>query len=318
MYIMMYQSTDTKKLVIEIIATLVNIKSMMYDLILNPSGINKDYFHSLTIQKNNYGKWLSKREIASKIIADIENHESYEKILRSIITIASEWNQFHLARSEYEARATVQKARDVLGVLDILEEKEKRNKKQAKEKADKEKNSQKEHMLVNQLQLLLMMYDSISGKSENPQYRGTMLEDIVNRLFNVYDLTEQLTVVKAFRRNDNGEQIDGAFKLDGWHYIVEMKWTSQVSGIRELDSLYGKVSRSGKQTMGVFLSINGWSSHVVDLIKQNSDKSILLINGYDLRTALAREFDLIEMLHKKISKLNLEAEPFFGAEKMKK
>ncbi|WP_402876291.1 hypothetical protein [Paenibacillus illinoisensis] len=313
---MMYQSTDTKKLVIEIIATLVNIKSTMYDLILKPSGINKDYFHSLTKQKNDYGKWLSKREIASKIIAAIENHESYEKIVRSIITIASEWSQFHLAGNEYEARATVQKARDVLGVLDIWEEKEKRDREQAKEKADKEKNSQKEHELIKQLQLLLMMYDSISGKSENPQSRGTMLEDIVNRLFNVYDLTEQLTVVQAFRRNENGEQIDGAFKLDGWHYIVEMKWTSQVSGIRELDSLYGKVSRSGKQTMGVFLSINGWSSHVVDLMKQNSDKSILLMSGYDLRLALTRQVDLIKMLHKKLSKFNLESEPFFGAENM--
>ena len=53
--------------------------------------------------------------------------------------------------------------------------------------------------------------------------RGTILEDIVNRLFNAYDLMEQLTVAQAFRRNANGEQIDGAFKLDGWHYIVEMK-----------------------------------------------------------------------------------------------
>ncbi|VUG05494.1 hypothetical protein PPOLYM_01875 [Paenibacillus polymyxa] len=104
--------------------------------------------------------------------------------------------------------------------------------------------------------------------------------------------------------------------LDGWHYIVEMKWTSKVSVIRELDSLYGKVSRSGKQTMGVFISINGWSTHVVDLIKQNSDKSIFLISGYDLRSALSRDVDLIKMLYKKLSKLNLESEPFFGAESM--
>lgn len=313
---MMYQSTDTKKLVIEIVATLVHIKSTMYELILKPAGINKDYFQSLTKQKNDFGKWLTKREIASRIIAAIENHANYEKIMRSIIKTASEWNQFHLSDDEYEARATVQKAREVLGVLDLWEEKESKEREQAREKDEKEKKAQKENDLIKQLQLLLLTYDSISGKSGNPQMRGTILEDIVNRLFNAYDLMEQLTVAQAFRRNANGEQIDGAFKLDGWHYIVEMKWTSQVSGIRELDSLYGKVSRSGKQTMGVFISINGWSSHVIDLIKQNPDKSILLMSGYDLRVALTKEVDLIKMFHKKLSKLNLEAEPYFGAESM--
>lgn len=316
MKVMMYQSSDTKKLVIEIIATLVHIKSTMYEQILKPASINKEYFQSLTKQKNEYGKWLSKREIASKIIVAIENHENYEKIVRSIIKTASEWNQFHLADNEYEARATVQKAREVLEVLEIWEEKEARERELAREKTVKDIRVQREHELNKQLQLLLLMYDSISVQSENPQSRGTMLEDIVNRLFDVYDLAEQLTVVQAFRRNGNGEQIDGAFKLDGWHYIVEMKWTRQVSGIRELDSLYGKVSRSGKQTMGVFISINGWSTHVVDLLKQNPDKSIFLMSGYDLRAALSKNVDLIKMLHKKLSKLNLEAEPFFGAESM--
>ena len=147
--------------------------------------------------------------------------------MRSIIKTASEWNQFHLSDDEYEARATVQKAREVLGILDLWEEKESKEREQAREKArekaELEKKAQKEIDLIKQLQLLLLTYDSISGKSENPQMRGTILEDIVNRLFNAYDLMEQLTVAQAFRRNANGEQIDGAFKLDGWHYIVEMK-----------------------------------------------------------------------------------------------
>ena len=50
--------------------------------------------------------------------------------------------------------------------------------------------------------------------------------------------------------------------------------------------------------MGVFISINGWSSHVIDLIKQNPEKSIILMSGYDLRVALTKEVELIKMLHK--------------------
>ncbi|MFJ2044376.1 hypothetical protein ACIOBL_12255 [Paenibacillus taichungensis] len=315
---MIYRSTDTKKLVTEIIATLVNIKSIMYENILEPAGIHKDYFYELTKQKNEYGKRLNKREMASKIINEIENHIDYERKMHSIIKIAAKWDQsqFHLARNEYEARATVQKAKEVLKVLEVLHKKSAVKNEQASQKGKEYRNIQNESDLIKQLHLLLLMYDSISVNHKNPQLRGTMLEDIVNRLFNAYDLNENLTVVQAFRRNDNGEQIDGAFKFEGWHYIVEMKWTNRVSGIRELDSLYGKISRSGKQTMGVFISINGWSSHVVDLLKQNTDKSIFLMNGYDLRVALSREVDLIKMFHQKLSKLNLESEPFFGAESM--
>lgn len=289
----------------------------MYEQILKPARIKKEYFQGLLKQRNDAGKPLTKREIATKIIAEIENHKDYEKIIRSLIVTASEWNQYHMAEKEYEARATVQKARDVLGVLEVWEEKEERARELAKKQAEKEDKEQKDTELTKQLQLLLLMYDSISGKSDNPQSRGTTLEDIVNRLFNAYDLTEHLSVVQSFRRNNNGEQIDGAFKLDGWHYIVEMKWTDKVSGIRELDSLFGKVQRSSKQTMGLFISINGWSPHVVDLLRQNPDKSILLMSGYDLKVALTKEIDLIKMLHRKLSKLNLEAEPFFGAEKMR-
>jgi hypothetical protein len=40
--------------------------------------------------------------------------------------------------------------------------------------------------------------------------------------------------------------------------------------------------------MGMSLSINGWSEHVVPLMKQNPDKSIILKEGLDLRMVLAQ------------------------------
>ena len=61
----------------------------------------------------------------------------------------------------------------------------------------------------------------------------------------------------SFARNSGGEQIDGAFKLDDWHYIVECRWRERLADIRQLDGLYGQVQRSGRQTMGLYLSVNG-------------------------------------------------------------
>jgi len=64
--------------------------------------------------------------------------------------------------------------------------------------------------------------------------------------------------------------------------------------------------------MGLFLSINGWSDNVPPLLKQNPDKTIFLMDGYDLRTVIAGQINLRDFLLAKITKLNLETEPYYG------
>ena len=83
--------------------------------------------------------------------------------------------------------------------------------------------------------------------------------------------------------------------------------------MRDLDGLLGQLNRSGRQTMGVFLSINSWSANVVPLLKQSSDKSVILMDGYDLRAALAEDVDLRNLMRRKVRALNLAGEPFHSA-----
>lgn len=159
---------------------------------------------------------------------------------------------------------------------------------------------------------LLSIFDNLYKvtTSADKRNRGYILEKLIEDIFKLY----QFDVEKPFRRNNGGEQIDGAFKFEGWHYLVECKWTEKLTDIRQLDSLYGKVNRGGKQTMGLFLSINGWSKHVEDLLKQNPEKSIILMDGMDLRYILDafRNVGLIELFSKKVSHLNYTSEPFYS------
>jgi hypothetical protein len=68
--------------------------------------------------------------------------------------------------------------------------------------------------------------------------------------------------------------------------------------------------------MGLFLSMNGWSEHVVPLLKQNPDKSIVLMEGVDLRTVLSLHVDLRRLLKAKLSALNLDAEPYMPVSRL--
>ena len=162
-------------------------------------------------------------------------------------------------------------------------------------------------IIKKQSELLLMMFDDLA-RSDDRQRSGYHLQDLLNRVFDLHEIA----LVKPFMRNAGAEQIDGAFKLDGWHYIVECRWRKKLANIRELDGLMGQVSRSGKQTMGLFVSIHGWSDNVPRLLKQNPEKSIFLMEGYDLRAVLSGQADLRDLLLAKLTKLNLEAKPFWS------
>ena len=146
-------------------------------------------------------------------------------------------------------------------------------------------------------------------QSEDVQRRGYLLQDLMRRIFEL----EGIPVNRSFTRNEGAEQIDGAFRFEGWHYIVECRWRERLANIRELDGLNGQVDRSGRQTMGVFLSINGWSENVPQLLRQNSYKSIVLMNGEDLRSVLDGSVNLEVLIREKLAKLNLEGKSFYSA-----
>ena len=237
------------------------------------------------------GAKRTKREAGVVILDELAGREEEKSVIRNLIKIAAEWSAFHLSQDEYKARAVSQKARETHDVLREAEEREKiqyeRSVQEVIDRQRREKNA-----AVRQQSLLLLAQFEHAAIAGEPQKRGYFLEDLLNRLFDLHGIP----VLRAFRRNGGGEQIDAAFEMEGWHYIVECRWRAALADIRELDGLAGQVRRSGRQTMGLFLSINGWSDHVVPLLKQDPDKAILLMEGYDLHCVLDLKVDLRRLL----------------------
>ena len=95
--------------------------------------------------------------------------------------------------------------------------------------------------------------------------------------------------------------------------MTECRWRKKLADIRELDGLKGQVDRSGRQIMGFFLSINGWSDNVPRILKQNPEKSIILMEGYDLRCVLTGQIELLDFVKAKVEKLNIMGDPYYTA-----
>ena len=303
---------DARRLALEVIATLANIKKIAADQILRPVEIPDDLIRRfLTDRDPTTNEALTKRQAGALILDELTRRNLDQVIIRKLVDLAATWNAFHLAQDEYKARAIVHKACELTGVLADADARALA----AQELAEQQRsvNLQRERAVAirKQSELLLAQFDRASSEGDH-QARGYLLQDLLNRTFDLHEIS----VGRSFLRNSGAEQIDGAFEMEGWHYVVECRWRKKLADIRELDGLYGQIARSGRQTMGLFLSVNGWSENVVPLLKQNPDKSIVLMEGLDIRTVLAQTCDLRRLLKAKIAALNLEAEPYFPASRL--
>ena len=296
---------DERGLVIEAIATLAYRKSDMVNFVLKPAGVPQEIYRPLVRQRDDLtGRPMSKRNIAPLILDALEERGGYADMVLNVVKITASWERFELSAREYEARAVKAKAQAILGKHQLFEAEDAARRDAAREEQTRE------HLLARkrQLGLLLAMFDELAGREENAQERGYRLQDLLNRLFDAFEIP----VHRSFTRNEGAEQIDGAFQLDGWFYLTECRWRQKLSDTREVDGLAGQISRSGRQTMGLFLSINGWSENVPGLLKQNTEKAIILMQGYDLRAVLSEQVDLRDYILAAVKNLNLNAEPYLG------
>lgn len=141
------------------------------------------------------------------------------------------------------------------------------------------------------LDALKTRYLELATKTE-PQARGYELEKLFYDLFELFDLDP-----KASFRN-TGEQIDGAFSLEGTDYLFEARWRDEPSDVSQLDAFSSKVTRKLENTLGVFLSINGFSQDGITA-HSKSRPSIVLMDGADLMAVLEERIDFLTLLLRK-------------------
>lgn len=124
---------------------------------------------------------------------------------------------------------------------------------------------------------------------QNHQKRGYLLEKFLNDLFILFDLDPK----ESFKIT--GEQIDGAFTFDNQDYLLEAKWQQDLIQAGDLYDFGGKIAGKFKIALGLFISINGFSS---ESIKVDSPviKSMILMDGEDLMAVLDNRINLKDML----------------------
>ena len=75
-----------------------------------------------------------------------------------------------------------------------------------------------------------------------------------------YDLLKFTEIEHRRPYTTSGRQIDGSLTIDGTTYLIELKFTSDQAGAPDIDIFRSKVESKADNTMGLFVSMAGYSS----------------------------------------------------------
>ena len=128
-------------------------------------------------------------------------------------------------------------------------------------------------------------------KVQDAQKRGYMFEEFLVDIFNFFDLDTK----SSFRIE--GEQIDGAFSFDGADYLLEAKWTKLPIEKTELSVFHEKIESKLKNTLGLFVSVNGYTETATNSGFRNNN--MVLMDGQDIMQILENRISLPDLLRQK-------------------
>jgi hypothetical protein len=236
-----------------------------------------------------------KREIVDTLIEHLVRHEQvYQRDLLRLMSEVARFDHFgHLDRLD-DGRRKTRDAKEAVAALRHQMTKHLELFEEQRASEDRRKRALEDRMRSTAVRqrLAKLHNDYVALLQLPPQKRGYELEALRYGLFDLFDLDPRA----AFRVT--GEQIDGSFSFEGTDYLFEARWEDQLTPRAEIDAFDAKIGRKLENTLGLFLSINGFSGDGVT-VYSGGRSLMILMDGSDLMAVLEARIDLARMLLRK-------------------
>ncbi|MBI4667607.1 MAG: restriction endonuclease [Elusimicrobia bacterium] len=77
-----------------------------------------------------------------------------------------------------------------------------------------------------------------------------------------------------------GRQIDGAITLEGTTFLLETKFTNELIGSPDIDTFMAKIESKADNTMGLFVSISGFTDGAKSAASKQRTPMLLLDHSH--------------------------------------
>lgn len=210
---------------------------------------------------NSWTEDESKREFLDRLFHKLQSSDKGKAVIFEMARSLSEQSTFPDLRNWEDSAEKIQQAHKAVQELkqylkkqneEITSEKEK---KKAQERARNERGKiQRSLTDISKLQKNLDALHSKVGTQDG----GYEFEKWFYELLDYSEITNR----KPYK--SDGRQIDGSLTLEGTTYLIELKFTGQQSGATDIDSLKAKINKMADNTMGIIVSISGYSSVAIN------------------------------------------------------
>ena len=300
------------RLLIETIPRLCRSKRDVFTF-FHGAGVRRDFTSDLREQLKADHDSINKFDIARSVLTRInEDGDRSLSARRKLIQNVTEFEDFSLCwpNQQLEAKGLVSDVQDVVNKKDTF------TRLNLERQAEALKRSEASRVQVEEAQQRREVFDEIKRDLSglftvtNPQKRGSMLEDVLNRFFGA----NGVLISEAFARTgDSGtgvvEQIDGAIEIDGHIYLVEMKWHSQPIGVAEVSQHIVRVAGRG-DCRGIFVSESGYTGPAIEICKDAlKDMVFVLITLEEIIMLLERDGSFEDLLKTKVQSAMLDKNP---------
>lgn len=263
-----------------------DLKSFLYQIIGDDSGI------LAVIDWNDVKKNISARVINMLVKNGGRTHNTLMQLIIAVSDFA-DFSHLEILEGGKEKAKTAKDAVKALrihvsGYLKIQKDLE-------EARLRREKNKKVQDELNRSKQTIAKLREEFYAWSvtSDRQGSGYALEKILYRLFDLSDLDPKGSFKIV------GEQIDGAFSFNYEEYLLEVKWRNKQTPLSDLDSFSGKIGRKFENTLGLFISISGFSDEALVQFKNSCDKRVLLMDGEDLIAVLDERITISNLLTRK-------------------
>ncbi len=220
----------------------------------------------------NWSNDESKRDLLDRLFPLLQSTDRGRAVIFQMAISLSEQTTFPDLRNWEDSAQKIQEAHKAIQELKVYlrqQDEEIRNERERKEAQEyaREQRVKIQRSLTDKSKLQQQL-DAMHSKV-GTQAGGYEFEDWFYRLLDFCEITNR----KPYK--SGGRQIDGSMTHEGTTYLVELKFTNEQSGATDIDSLKAKVHKMADNTMGIMVSISGYSS--VAISEASGSKTPLLI-----------------------------------------
>jgi hypothetical protein len=206
---------------------------------------------------NTWGEEESKREFLDRLFAELPRSDKGRAGLLQISTFLMDQESFPDLQGWEDSSQKIKAAHDAVSKLRVYHSKQQD---ELHSDDDKLKGRQefvkRQEAVTRSQQTLQKLNDRLNklGGELGSQQAGYRFQEWF------YDLLDFSEIPNRKPYIHNGRQIDGSLTVSGTTYLVELKFTAEQAAATDIDTFHRKVTTKADNTMGIMVSISGYSS----------------------------------------------------------